>query len=123
MMTKARQACPDWLDYEARNEWNRLIGDDLIGHDQPEALAVYSFVFSLRHRVRAAVDTLRTAGRNRPSSPERQRLVSALTDLDERLTTDLMDLSTTLGIQEGKPGQRRPTRILILDEGVADTSD
>jgi hypothetical protein len=46
-----------------------------------------------------------------------------LTGLGERMTTDLRNLSATLGIRGRGAGQRCPTRILILDEGVADTRD
>jgi len=47
----------------------------------------------------------------------------ALTGLAERLTTDPRNFSPPSEFEDGEPGRRRPTRILILDEGVADTLD
>jgi len=46
-----------------------------------------------------------------------------LAGLAERLTTDPRNLSPPSEFEDGEPGRRRPTRILILDEGVADTLD
>ena len=114
----ARMACPDWLDDAARNEWHRMIGDDRIGPEHHETLAVYSFVVSLRQRVRATEKILRVAGSEGPASAERTELLMVLTELEERLTSDLLALSATLGIDTIRPVQRHRTRILILDEGV-----
>ncbi len=117
-MTTARQACPDWLDDVARNEWNRLICDDLIGPEHHEALAVYSFVVSLRHRVRTVEEILRTAGSEGTASAGHPGLLIVLAELEERLTRDLLDLSATLGVDDIRPFRRHQTRIFILDEGV-----
>jgi hypothetical protein len=58
-----------------------------------------------------------------PCSAGWQGLPMILTGLGERMTTDLRNLSATLGTRGRGAGQRCPTRILILDEGVADTRD
>jgi hypothetical protein len=44
-------------------------------------------------------------------------------ELEERLTSDLRDLRTTLGNDDRGPCQWHPTMILILDEGVVDSPD
>jgi len=114
----ARMACPDWLDGAARNEWHRLVGDEGIGPENHETLAVYSFVVSLRQRVRMVAEIVRSTAGVDSRTDRRQDLLTVLTELEERLASDVRDLSVTLGIEDEGPGQRRPTRILILDEGV-----
>lgn len=114
----ARMACPDWLDDAARNKWHRLVGDDRFGPESQETLAVYSFVVSLRQRVRTVEEIVRSTAGGDSWADRRQDLTTVLTELEERLASDVRDLSVTLGIEDEGPGKRRPTRILILDEGV-----
>jgi len=61
------------------------------------------------------------AGNDGRCSAAWQGLLMALTGLAERLTTDPRNFSPPSEFEDGEPGRRRPTRILILDEGVADT--
>jgi hypothetical protein len=121
MMTERWKMCPGWLDDAAKAEWRRRIDSGDIGPGDHEALAVYAFVISLRQRVCDVEKNLLAAEGAAYSSPDRQGLLRVLTDLDERLAFDLWGLSVALGIDDGGGSPRRPTTILVLDEGADDT--
>lgn len=122
-MTDPQTACPDWLDDAAKSEWRRWIDTGRIDRRDGEALAVYSFVSSLRQRVGAVAEALKKSAAEEGLEPEYHGLITVVSEIEERLAADLTGLSATLGISPDPRGVRRPTRILILDEGPFDEAE
>ncbi len=120
-MADARTACPDWLDPAAQTEWLRQIETDQIDPLELDTLAVSCFVHSLRQRVGEASTSLGSTAVDDQLATERQRLLTILTDLEERLTSDLKRLSTPPDLSsDASEREPRPTQILVLDEGPSD---
>lgn len=122
-MIDRRADCPDWLDEAARFEWRRLVARRSFREEDSEALATYCFINSLRQQLRGAVETVRITTSDTPSPGDVVDPVRLMTTLDERLTSDLCELSAALGIDRPGHETRRRTRILFLDEGDSTRPD
>jgi phage terminase small subunit len=108
--------CPGWLDDAARGEWRRLVmaaGDD---SRDPEVLAAYCLTASLW---RIAYEIIEAAMRDHGGAGRGER-EHPLAGLEAALASELTALAETLDIAPVDGRTRRPTRILILDEGPED---
>ena len=115
---QSRASRPAWLDDAARAEWDRVFGSVLPAGVDPESAIAYCVAHSVWTRVRHALDEWEGADQPPDDQAGASAAIEPLSDLERQLGTSLFELARTVGVEPEDDRISRPTRILILDEGV-----